>query len=184
MARESERSDAELVHAVLNGEREAYRHLVRRYQDPLYRHALRMTSDPDVAADMVQEALVKGFRNLDRCREPDRVGGWLFRIASNRCKDYLKSRRRSNVALEDAPQIEEEHASHPDEAARRAGIRDDIREALERLTPEKREAFLLKHLEGWSYEEMAERLDASVSALKMRVHRAREELQDLLEAYR
>lgn len=183
MARDTDRSDTELVRAVLDGEREAYRHLVRRYQDLLYRHALRMTGDSDVAEDMVQEALVKGYRSLDQCRQPERVGGWLFRIASNKCKDYLKSRRRSDVALEDAP-TQESGGSGPGEAARRAGIRDDIQDALERLTPEKREAFLLKHLEGWAYEEMAERLDVSVSALKMRVHRAREELQDLLEEYR
>lgn len=67
--------------------------------------------------------------------------------------------------------------------AERADMRGRIDEALAELPPEQREAFVLKHVEGWSYQEMGERLDASVPALKMRVHRAREELRRLLDDY-
>ena len=66
----------------------------------------------------------------------------------------------------------------------RSELSEEIKRALDRLSPDQREAFILKHVEGWSYEEMSERLEVSVSALKMRVHRAREELQTLLESYR
>lgn len=176
-------SDAEVVTAVLNGHKDAFSVLVRRYQDELYRHAERMVGRPDEAADIVQTAFVKGFENLSRCRNPDRVGGWLFRIAANQCKDWLKNRRRSNLRLDDLHGLEGE-AEEPEEATERSQIGDRIREALDQLVPEQREAFVLKHVEGLSYEEMAERTDASVSALKMRVHRAREELQALLEVYR
>lgn len=176
-------SDGEVVKAVLSGDQEAYAILVRRYEDVIYRYAERMMGRPDEAADMTQLAFIKGYKNLHRCREPERVGGWLFRIAVNLCKDRLKGAYRRNVSLEAAGSLAGE-MGNPEAYAERSEVGSEIRQALDRLTPDQREAFVLKHVEGWSYEEMAERLEVSVSALKMRVHRAREELQVLLERYR
>jgi RNA polymerase sigma-70 factor (ECF subfamily) len=176
-------SDAEVVRTVLAGSDEAYALLVRRYEDVLYRYAVRMTGRPDEASDIVQQAFIKGYRNLRRCRQPEKVGAWLFRIAVNLAKDHLKSRAHRNLPLEAVGTVTSEGAG-PDERVERTEIRDEIERALARLTPEQREAFVLKHVEGWSYEEMSERLDVSVPALKMRVHRAREELQSLLWRYR
>lgn len=156
--------------------------LVRRYKDALYRYAERMTGRPDDAADVVQLAFIKGYRSLDRCRDPERVGGWLFRIAVNLCKDQLKGRRKREVPLDAVGPIRATR-DLPEEGAERAEIREEIYKALRTLSDEQREAFVLKHVEGWSYEEMAEKLEVSVPALKMRVHRAREQLQDLLEHY-
>ncbi len=181
-ARESEPSDAAVVHDVLNGNQQAYAILVARYQDMLYRHAARMTGRPDEASDIVQAAFIKGYENLESCRDAERVGAWLFRINANQCKDYLKSRRRKNLRLDDAAPLPSD-SGDPEESAERVQLRDRITEALERLSPEEREAFVLKHIEGFSYHEMADMLDASVPALKMRVHRAREGLQNLLEKY-
>lgn len=178
-----DRSDGEVVRAVLDGDREAYRLLVRRFEDPLYRHAVQMLARPDDAADVVQEAFVRGYRKLDRCRDPEKVGGWLFRIASNLCKDRLRSHAEDGVPLDDAGQLESGTAD-PAGHLRHSELERDLRQALDRLTVARREAFLLKHLEGRTYPEMSEMLGASVSALKMRVHRAREELQTLLEHYR
>ena len=72
----------------------------------------------------------------------------------------------------------------PEQGAERTEIREEIYRALQALSDEQREAFVLKHVEGWSYEEMSEKLGLSISALKMRVLRAREQLQELLESYR
>lgn len=173
-------SDGEVVRAVLDGDADRYRLLVRRYQDPLFRHARRMVDGEDRAREMVQRAFVRGFRKLATCRNPDQVGGWLYRITTNLCKDHLKSRRRDDVALEDAPQMTADRGN-PDAELERSALREEIRAALDGLTPDQRQAFLMKHLEGRSYTEMSELLGASVSALKMRVHRAREELRRLLE---
>ncbi len=169
--------------AVLEGDREAFGVLVRRYKDVLYRYAERMTGRADDAADIVQRTFIRGFRSLDRCRDRERVGGWLFRIAVNLCKDQLKGRARREVSLEAAGPLTATRGL-PEARAERAEIREQIYRALQSLSEEQREAFVLKHVEGWSYEEMAERLGASVSALKMRVHRARDQLQVLLENYR
>lgn len=172
-------SDGEVVARVLAGDREAYRILVRRHEDVLFGHAVRMTGRGDVAADLVQDSLVKAFTSLDRCRNPDRFGAWAFRIVSNRCKDYLKNVRRKDVELEAAGPMAGD--LDPEEDVERVELRRRLDRALSRLPPDQREAFVLKHEEGRSYDEMAELLDTSVGALKMRVHRAREALMGLLE---
>jgi RNA polymerase sigma-70 factor (ECF subfamily) len=175
-------TDAELVEASLEGSDRAFGELIRRYQDLLYRHAERMTGGADDAEDVVQSTFIKAHRSLGSCRNPERVRAWLFRIGANACKDYLKS-RRTMVSLEDVPGLRASEGD-PERAADVADMRDEIERALRSLPVEQREAFLMKHVEGWSYTEMAECLELSVPALKMRVHRAREELQVCLETYR
>jgi RNA polymerase sigma-70 factor (ECF subfamily) len=176
----AERTDAQVVRDVLAEDRDAYRLLVRRYGGVLHHHALHMVGSSDVAADLVQQAFVTGYRRLRSCRHPDRVGAWLFRILANLCKDYTRSPRRRDVPLQSVAEIRG-RGSDPGEDAARAEVRDRVHAALEQLTPEQREAFVLKHIEGLSYEEIAAMMDTSVAALKMRVHRARESLRGLLE---
>ena len=183
MSAPAERTDAQVVRDVLAGDRDAYRLLVRRYGDVLYGHALRMVRSPDEASDLAQRALVKGYRKLASCRDPERVGAWLFRILSNLTKDHLRSRRRTSISLDRLEELPEQGGG-PLEAAHRGEVRGRLRLALAQLTPDQREAFMLKHVEGRSYEEMAAVLDASVASLKMRVHRARDALQELLEDFR
>ena len=177
-------SDAQAVGAVLAGRTEAYAVLVRRYQDVLFAHAVRMVGSRDEAADLVQSAFVRGFRRLSSCREPARVGGWLFSILANECRDQVRDRRRGDLSLETLPALHDRGASSPERDAHAEEVRGRVQAALDRLEPDQREAFVLKHVEGRSYEEMESLLGASVSALKMRVHRAREGLQGLLGVYR
>jgi RNA polymerase sigma-70 factor (ECF subfamily) len=179
----AERTDAQVVRDVLAGDRDAYRLLVRRYGDVLYGHALRMVGSPDEAADLVQQAFVKGYRKLGAARDPERIGAWLFRILSNLSKDYLRSPRREDLSVEKVPEVVEPRED-PLESVHRGELRLRLQAAMGRLTAEQREAFTLKHVEGRSYEEMAAVLDTSVASLKMRVKRAREALKDLLEEYR
>jgi RNA polymerase sigma-70 factor (ECF subfamily) len=171
-------SDAEVVARVRGGDEDAYRVLVRRYQDVLYRHALRMTSNPDAATDVVQASFIKAYRHIHRC-DPARFGGWIFRIVSNRTKDYLRSRSRKDVSLADVPV--QQGDDDPVEDLHRKELRVVIERSLAQLADEQREAFVMKHVEGRSYEEMSELLGASVPALKMRVHRAREALRSLMQ---
>jgi RNA polymerase sigma-70 factor (ECF subfamily) len=179
---EPQRSDAELIGRILAGERELYAALVVRYQDTLFRHAAAMVADRDAAADLVQESFVKAFTRLHTC-EPDRFGAWVFRILRNRCKDWLKNRRQHT-----SPLLPDDYAApdgdDPVRTLERTELGRVVNGALQRLPPAQREAFLLKHVEGLSYEEMAEITGAGVSALKMRVKRACDRLRGLLqEAY-
>jgi RNA polymerase sigma-70 factor (ECF subfamily) len=168
-----------LVARVLAGEAEHYAALVDRYQDGLYRHALGMVLDSDVAADLVQDAFVRAYENLRRCRDGSKFGTWIFQILRNRTLDYLKERRRQDLPLDNHNQIPATYGS-PEAALEQLALRDLLEHALAQLPEMQREAFLLKHLQGLTYEEMAELVGASVSALRMRVLRAREQLQELL----
>jgi RNA polymerase sigma-70 factor, ECF subfamily len=183
MSLETELTDGAVIAAVLDGQREMYRILVRRYQDALFRHARRMVGGSDDAADLVQKALVKGYQNLPDCRDPERFGGWVFRVTTNLCKDFLKSPRREDLSI-DASNATIVIEDDPSGRTEQSELRTNINVALDQLSADLREAFVLKHLEGRSYEEMCQLLGASKSALKMRVMRAREELQTQLEAYR
>lgn len=131
----TEPSDGAVVARVKAGDREAYRILVRRYQDGLYRHALRMIGHADTAADLVQGALVKAYSHIHRCRDPERFGAWLFRILANRCKDHLKSRRRKDVSLDSVDVPPARSAENPALDAERQELRKLLRRALDRLPP-------------------------------------------------
>lgn len=176
--RGTEPRDGVLVAAVLNGDRDRFAPLVERHQASLYRHARGFGLDPDTAADMVQDALVRAYESLESCQDPDRFGYWVGRILRNRCLDYLKS--ASQQRRRPLPKDLEASGSDPEHSHRAGRLGRAIEEALGTLPAEQREAFLLKHAEGRSYEEIAEIADASVSAMKMRVHRAREALREHL----
>ena len=170
-------SDQEVISRVIGGDRDAFALLIGRYSDPLYRHALGMTGSPDVAEDILQTSFIKAYHHLGEVR--GRFDAWLFRIVANGCKDWLKNIRRTHLSYDEDDQAS--GYATPDEDLDRTELRQDLDEALAQLAPSLREAFIMKHVEGRSYEEMADLLGTTVGALKMRVHRAREALQALLE---
>ena len=170
-------SDQVIIQRVLSGERDAFRLLISRYSDPLYRHALCMTGSPDVAEDILQLSFIKAYQHLAEVR--GRFDAWVFRIVANGCKDWLKNIRRTHLSYDEDDQPST--YATPDEELDRSELRGDLDRALAALPASLREAFVMKHVEGRSYEEMADLLGTTVGALKMRVHRAREALQALLE---
>lgn len=180
-AAERDTSDAEVVARVLGGDVEAFGILLGRYEAGLLRYATRMLGSPDAAADAVAEGLVRAYRHLKSCRDPSRLKSWLYRIVGNRCRSHLARRSASDVPLEDAPPIPDR--SDTEGEVERAEQLVFVERALQGLSPEKREAFLLKHVEGLSYEEMAAATGERIPTLKMRVHRAREALLEALKEY-
>jgi RNA polymerase sigma-70 factor (ECF subfamily) len=172
-------SDAEVVAQVLGGDGEAFGILIRRYEPGLLRFAARMLGNPDAAADAVAESLVRAYRHLAQCRDVARLRSWLYRITANRCRSHLGRRRANDVSLDDAPALADPADSWT--ALERGEQVALVERALAALSPEKREAFVLKHVEGMSYEEMATATGARIPTLKMRVHRAREALLAALE---
>jgi len=173
--------DAAVIARVLSGDTQQFALLVTRYQTSLYRHAVSMVLDHDVAADMVQETLVRAYTRLSTCREHDRFRAWLFQMLRNRCLDYLKDVRRRNVSLDRALDVPDP-AEEPVLQMERARLRGEIARALEQLPDAQREAFLMHYVEELPYETMADLLGASVSALKMRVLRARDALAAALRS--
>lgn len=170
-------ADQQIIARVLSGSREDFSVLIGRYSDALYRHALGMTGSPDVAEDILQMSFIKAYQHLAEVR--GRFDAWVFRIVANGCKDWLKNIRRTHLSYDEDDQPS--GYANPDEELDRTELRSDLDRALGALAPSLREAFVMKHVEGRSYEEMADLLGTTVGALKMRVHRAREALQVLLE---
>jgi RNA polymerase sigma-70 factor (ECF subfamily) len=170
-------SDQRIIQRVLAGNRDDFTMLITRYSDPLYRHALCMTGSPDVAEDILQLSFIKAYQHLAEVR--GRFDAWVFRIVANGCKDWLKNIRRSHLSYDEDDQPS--GFATPEEELDRTELRSDLDMALSSLPASLREAFVMKHVEGRSYEEMADLLGTTVGALKMRVHRAREALQALLE---
>ena len=170
-------ADQEIIARVLTGDRDAFSILIHRYSDPLFRHALGMTGSPDVAEDILQMSFIKAFSHVAEVR--GRFEAWVFRIVANGCKDWLKNIRRTHLSYDEDDQPT--GYANPEEELDLSELRSDLDRALQTLPVSLREAFIMKHVEGRSYEEMADLLSTTVGALKMRVHRAREALQALLE---
>lgn len=174
------RSDGEIVRSVLAGDVEDYAVLVRRYRDRYARYATEMLGSRDAAEDAIQDALVRAYDQLAHCRDPEKFVGWFFLILRNRCFAERRGWHRQARSLE----TRDEAIAGPeraDAAVEVAERRRTIEEALQLLTPEQREVFVLKHVEELSYEEIAVRTGASVASLKMRMHRAYDRLRGELE---
>lgn len=170
--------DGSLVRRVLAGDAQAYAVLVERYRDRLGRYAVRMLGNHADAEEALQDAFVRAYRSLAGC-EPERFGAWLFGILVNRCRTYAARRaRRQETVVTDEATLLSAAVNHAEDGY---AWREAIRWAIDQLPVEQREAFLLKHVEELSYEEMEPLTGTRIPALKMRVFRAREALRRLLE---
>lgn len=170
-------TDAALVSAALNGNPAAFPALVDRHARICLRYATRMLGNIQDAEDVTQETFVRAHGALARYDGRVAFRTWLLSILINRCRTAMGAQRRRDAVVVDGVDMEHVGRDAPDDLA----LRDAIERALARLEPAQREAFLLKHVEQLSYEEMARVTGAGVSALKMRVQRACERLQSLLE---
>jgi len=176
-------TDATIVEQVLAGERMAFGLLVDRYQDRMFRYARHMGCDADQAGDAVQDSMVRAFRHLARCGDPDRFAGWLFRIVSNTCKSHLRRAGRNRPQpLDDFAATVPSEATGPDEALEAAEVRGRVRRALLELPHDQREALVLRYLEGRSVGEIEDITGLSTSAVKMRLKRGRDSLQGPLSS--
>ena len=176
-------SDEEAITRVLAGEVDAFTVLVRRYRDNFARFATRMVGSESDAEDVIQSAFVRAFRALDRCRKPDQFAAWLHQIVLNECRTFAsrRTRRERWYAADDSALLSIPGDGGDENDEEKGPSLQEIQRAVDQLPVEQREAFLLKHVEEVSYEEMAEITGAGVSALKMRVKRACARLRELLE---
>lgn len=167
-----------LVRAVLTGDPAAFAVLVDRHAPACLRFASRMLGSREDAEDATQETFVRAHRALARYDEQVRFRTWIMSILANRCRTTLLHRhRRTSRVVVDGEAVEQAAGPSTDDDGE---LRDAIERALARLETAQREAFVLKHVEMLSYEEMSAITGAGVSALKMRVRRACERLQVLL----
>ena len=174
-----EMSDAMLARAALGGDADAFAALVDRHARVCIRYATRMLGSRQDAEDVAQETFLRAHRALARYDEGMSFRTWLMSILINRCRTALLHRRRRTARVVLDEQAVDE--ASVESSAADAALRDAIERALSQLDPNQREAFLLKHVESLSYEEMSAVTGVGISALKMRVRRACDRLQLLLE---
>ncbi len=181
MTREQE---AEIIRRVQSGDTEAYEALVTEYQKNVYNLALRMTGNPEDAADMSQEAFIKAYSSLALFRGDSKFSVWLYRIVSNVCLDHLRRQsRRQTLSLSveddegDEAQIDIPDLSQsPEELLERQLTREAVRRGLDSLPPAQRQILLLREIQGLSYEEISAALDIDEGTVKSRIFRARKKL--------
>jgi len=185
-------TDQEAVQRARGGEEAAYRELLRRYQRPVFSLIYRMVRDRAMAEDLAQETFVKVLNALDTYRPEFKFSSWIFKIANNTAIDHLRRRQPDTLSLDGAPtattprQIEETSIQLPDQAetplqeveARELG--SAIEQAVGKLRPEYRNCIILRHIEGLSYEDIAQILDLPLGTVKTYIHRARAELKEML----
>ncbi len=179
--------DAELVRRCLAGDPAAWEDIVRTYTRRLYNLCYRFTGQRQAAEDLTQEVFLRVFRTL-QSYDPHQgsLGVWLHRVGRNLLIDYYRATRkqRLTVSLEDeGVQIEQQEsaAPAPDRALARRELSAALQQALARLSPELREAVILRDLQGFDYREIGQVLDIPEGTVKSRLNRGRAELGRILK---
>jgi len=170
--------EASLIARSLKQDHEAFGQLVDRYASVVVNLAYRMVGDRTEAEDLAQEAFIAAFKALPTFRADAKFSTWLYRIAANKCKDWLRAKRPGHQEVEVDSVADEQmvEARTPERLLSQQQVADRLDRAIQRLPPLYREAFVLKHVEGLSYEEMEELLGVSGDTLKMRVYKGRLQL--------
>ncbi|MBK7770983.1 MAG: sigma-70 family RNA polymerase sigma factor [bacterium] len=146
--------DLKTIRRCKRGEEAAFAEILARYRGPIYNLCYRMSRSPEDARDLSQEVFIKVFRLLDRFDEEYAFSSWLFRIATNHCIDHLRRNQEAVQRLE---------------------------EVIADLPPHYRAITLRRHQQQLSYDEIAEVLQLPLGTVKARIHRARAQIQQMLE---
>jgi RNA polymerase sigma-70 factor (ECF subfamily) len=167
--------DATAVAEARGGNEDAFRVLVDRHSRHIYRLAYRMTGKPEDAEDVVQETFVRAYRQLGRFEARSNFGTWLYRIGFNCAIDYMRARPKREAAeahevLDQRPQ--EANTPSMDDLVYAGEIGTRVQEALNGLSPQERAAFLMRHYQGCSIEEICGALDLKTNAAKHSIFRA------------
>ena len=186
----------DLIEAAKGGDRRAFSALVRRYEDTVYRFALKVCQDPDKASETLQDTFINVFRKLHTFDGRSKFSTWLYTIVTNNC--LMKHRRRKRDLLEESLEAFDEgpggdqkdgHPSiarwehTPAHAVLEAELRQVLEEAIQALPPEYRAVFVLRDMEEKTTEETARIVGISVEAAKSRLRRARAFLRSRLDPY-
>lgn len=153
------------------GDASAFEELVRTYEAPVYRLALRMCGGrAEDAQEVAQEAFLAAWRGLPRFRGQCRFSSWLYKLTANAAVDHLRREKRRPAAVPHTPQEELE----------RRELHRAVQQALDRLTPEHREVLLLRQMQGLSYQEIGAALSLEEGTVKSRLSRAKRQLRTIL----
>jgi len=178
-------SDARAIENVLAGNPDEFRLLVDRHSRTIFKLGYRMTGSEHDADDVVQETFIRAYRQLASFESRANFGTWLHRIAANCALDLLKSRKRREGRRrpnEEDPMLETMPSNDPDphRLLGNAELRDAVERAMNTLSENERTAFVLRHFEGMSIDEIGNTLGTKVNATKNTIFRAVQKLRDEL----
>lgn len=182
--------DASVVQAHLNGDAQAFEELVERYQKRLLNFVYRTIGDRERGEDLVQEVFIRVHRHLHRFDQTKKFSTWIYTIASNLAKNELRNRSRNPLVLfqtikknweaDHRPlQFEDKH-HRPDDLYRKRHLRELVDWTVAQLPEHHRVVFVLRELEGKTYEEIAEITDCNLGTVKSRLNRARNRFAQLI----
>ena len=178
--------EKDLIEKAARGNRDAFGELVRRYEQKALALSNRLCGNPEDGADAAQEAFLSAWRNLPAFRGDAQFSTWLYRLVSNASMDILRRRQRQDAHA--GPSFDDEETAFdapdpspaPQEIAERRELRQELQDALRKLSPERREVLILREIHQLSYEEIADALSLDIGTVKSRIHRAREALRKIL----
>jgi RNA polymerase sigma-70 factor (ECF subfamily) len=183
--------DATVVSAFLGGEERAFQELVERYQTRLLNFIYRTIGDREKAEDLVQEVFIRVYRHIHRFDRSKKFSTWVYTIASNLAKNELRNRSRNPLVLfqtikgtwddEDRPLQFEDTTARPDDMYRKRHLRELVEETVAKLPEHDRQVFVIRVLEGKSYEEIAYITDCNLGTVKSRLNRARNAFASIIE---
>lgn len=185
-------SDKTLAAKASAGQEKAFRELMTRYEKPVFSLVYRMVRDRGLAEDLAQETFIRAFTNIRSYNPSYKFSSWIFKIAHNLTIDHLRKKQIETVSIHGAPDAitEEDQARTsleledtgelPDTYVENLELGSRIEQAVGQLRPEYRTATLLRHVEGYSYQEIAKIMDLPLGTVKTYIHRARLELKEAL----
>ncbi len=185
-----ELTDSQVVQASLEGDSRAFGELVSRYDSRLLNFVYRTIGDRERAQDLVQETFVRVYRHLERFDQTKKFSTWIYTIASNLAKNELRNRSRNPLVLfqtikknwdaDHRPLEWEDTQYKPDDLFRKRHLREKVEQAVEQLPEHHRMVFVLRELEGKTYEEIADITGCNLGTVKSRLNRARNNFANII----
>ena len=169
--------DADLIRQAARGSVESYNLLVSRWEKRVYNYLLRITANREDALDLTQDVFLKAYQNLRKLDDPGRFAPWMYRIAHNEAYSLFRKRRPETDVDEIEPEATGTKVTVGGSSVFPMELSLAVSSALGRLTPEQREAVVLKVYQGFKFEEMSEILSCPVSTIKSRLYTALELLK-------
>jgi RNA polymerase sigma-70 factor (ECF subfamily) len=177
--------EEDIVQRARLGDEHAFSALVRGHQNDVFTLAYRLVGNRDLAADVAQESFIRAWKAIGNFRGDAKFSTWMHRITVNTAWTWRERvRRRATYSIEDQFEVADEAQLGPESAGERAELRARIGEEMEALPITLRSVVVLKDVYGWSHHEVADALDITVSAAKVRLHRGRARLRRVLEEAR